>query len=225
MWQIFLAVVMTALPAVPATSPAAMKAEDVVVAVQKHYVATKKMKADFKQKYTNAVFGKYSESYGKVMVKKPGKMRWDYTKPEPKFFISDGTILWVFDQPNKQAFKQSLKDQVLPVAVTFLFGEGDLAKDFSASLDPGKYGGANNYVVKLTPRQPSAQYKHLWLVVDPVDFHVDESIIREASDNVNHFTFYNIRLNDQAKLEDKHFKFVPPAGVKVVEPKNEAGGR
>ena len=44
-------------------------------------------------------------------------MRWNYTSPEKKYFISDGTTLWVYEEVNKQAFQQNLKDQVLPVAV------------------------------------------------------------------------------------------------------------
>ncbi|MBI4510805.1 MAG: outer membrane lipoprotein chaperone LolA [Deltaproteobacteria bacterium] len=216
MWQ-FLLVALSLLPAQAAPS-SAPSATEVLTKVQKYYETTKKLSADFKQTYTNVVFGKSSESHGKVFVKKPGKMRWDYKKPEPKHFISDGTTLWVYEPSNKQAFKQDLKAVVLPVALTFLFGEGDLAKDFTPSLDPGKYGGASDLVLKLVPKKPSAQFKHLWLVVDSKDFYVKESIILEASDNLNRFLFFNIKLNDQVKVEDKHFKFKPPAGVKILEP-------
>ena len=202
-----------AAPASPVQSAA-----QVLAAVQKYYVTTQKLKADFKQRYTNTVFGTSSESLGTVMIKKPGKMRWDYSKPDEKFFISDGELLWVYEKATAQCFKQSLKDQILPVAITFLYGQGDLGRDFNAELDPGKYGSRQDLVLELTPKHPSAQYKHLWLVADPTDFHVKESIVQESSDNVNHFTFTNIRLNDQAKFEDKHFKFVPPKGVKIVEP-------
>src|SRR5262249_53560344 len=116
------------------------------------------------------------------------------------------------------AFEKTLKDEILPVAVTFLYGQGHLRAEFDAELDPGKYGTADDYCVKLTPKKPDAQYKHLWLVGDPADFHVKEAIIQEATDNINHFSFFNFKKNDAAKFEDKHFKFVPPAGVKVIHP-------
>ena len=230
MWQtLFVTVLALAQPKVlkapEARPPAPASADDVVTAVQKYYLGAEKLKADFKQTYTNTVFGKESVSQGKVMVKKPGKMRWDYTRPEKKYFISDGTTLWVYEEAAKQVFKQSLKDQILPVAVTFLYGQGDLKKDFTAALDPGKYGGKGDLVLKLTPRQASAQYKTLWLVVDPADFHVEESVILEASGNVNHFLFYNIKLNEQAKFADKHFNFTPPAGVKVIDPAKDDKGQ
>ena len=203
----------------PIVAPApSTAADEAVKKVQAFYQGTQKLKADFKQTYTNAVFGRTSNSTGKLWVMKPGKMRWDYATPEKKHFISDGATLWIYEPAAKQAGRQDLKDTVLPVAVTFLYGQGELARDFAASLDPGKYGGPKDIVVKLVPRAPTAQYKHLWLVLDPVDHHVKESIILEASDNVNHFKFYGLRQNDKVPVTDKHFKFVVPPGVKVVRP-------
>ncbi len=202
----------------------APSADELVKKVQGYYATTQKLRADFRQEYTNTTFGRTSTSDGLLFIAKPGKMRWDYQTPEKKYFISDGTTLWVYEPASKQAFQQSLKDQILPVAVTFLYGKGDLASEFNAALDPGKYGGKDDLCVKLTPKKPEAQYKSLWLVVDPGDFHVKESVILEASDNLNHFTFNKIALNAQAKVEERLFKFVPPADVKVVKP-DPAGGR
>jgi outer membrane lipoprotein carrier protein len=222
MWQPLIVAAYTLLqPGVAASPQPAKTADQVVAGVQAYYKSATKLDAAFRQTYTNTVFGRSSVSHGKVYVHKPGKMRWDYDRPEKKHIISDGTTLWVYEPANKQAFRQGLQDQVLPVAVTFLYGEGDLKKDFTATLDPGKYGGKTDHVIKLTPRKPSAQYKHLWLVVDSGDFHVKESIILEASDNVNQIRFTNIRLNDRARVADRHFRFTPPKGVKVIDPSTQ----
>ena len=192
-------------------------ADEIIGKVQSFYQDTKKLSADFRQEFTNTTFGKTSNSDGRLYIAKPGKMRWDYAKPEKKYFISDGTTLWVYEEAARQAFEKTLKDEILPVAVTFLYGKGDLRAEFTASLDPGKYGAPDDLVVKLVPKKPEAQYKALWLIVDPTDFHVKESVILEATENLNHFTFLNVKQNAQAKVEDKHFKFVPPSGVKVIK--------
>ncbi len=234
MWSLF-AILLTVSqpaavqPAVPkattpavAKAPAPLKADEVVKKVQKYYNDIKKLQADFRQEYENVTFGKKSTSDGKLYLSKPCKMRWDYVKPEKKFFISDGTTLWIYEEVNKQAYKKDLKNEVLPAAVSFLCGEGSLAEEFDAALDPGKYGGKDDLVLKLTPKQPSAQYKNLWLVVDAADYHVKQSVILEASNNINQFTFANIKLNDKAGgkkgVGDWTFKFTPPEGVKVIEP-------
>jgi chaperone LolA len=222
MWNAIFTFFLTVQPAIAKAPPAAVTAADVVTKVQGYYANAQKLRARFEQRYTNAVTERSSMSEGRMWVVKPGKMRWDYTKPDKKHFISDGKTLWVYEEAEKQAFQQSLEDQVLPVAVTFLYGKGDLAAEFDAALDAGKYGEKGDLVVKLTPKKPEAQYKNLWLVVDPADFHVKQSVILEASDNLNHFFFYDLALNDKANVADKHFAFVPPAGVRIVKPQAAA---
>ena len=79
----------------------------------------------------------------------------------------------------------------MPVAATFLYGKGDLKAEFNAELDKtGKYGEKDDLVLRLSPKQPSAQYKNLYLVVSPKDFHVSQSVIVDSSSNVNHFRFF-----------------------------------
>src|SRR5690606_37541950 len=105
-----------------------------------------------------------------------------------KSFISDGSTLWAVEHDNKQVFKKNLQDDMLPVAISFLYGQGDLARDFDARLDTsGKFGKRTDFVIELTPRKPSAQYKTLHLVVDPGNFRVKQSVVVEASGNINHF--------------------------------------
>jgi hypothetical protein len=79
----------------------------------------------------------------------------------------------------------------MPVAVTFLYGKGDLEAEFNAELDKtGKYGGKGDLVLKMSPKKPSAQYKNLYLVVAPDNFRVKQSVIIDSSGNSNQFEFY-----------------------------------
>jgi outer membrane lipoprotein carrier protein len=158
-----------------------------------------------------------------VWLKKPGKMRWDYqnrrTGEVNKSFISDGSRLWALEHDNKQAFRKDLEDTVLPVAVTFLTGQGELMRDFRPALDrSGTYGAPSDYVLRLVPRRPSAQYKTLWLVVDPEDFRVKQSIVLEASGNTNHFRFFEPDTN--RPVRDSWFEVDPNAlrGYRIIDP-------
>lgn len=191
-------------------SPATRPGPDQVVArVQSFYNDTQQLTALFRQTYTNATFGKTSVSDGKLWIKKPGKMRWDYKGKAGKVkksFISDGTTLWAVEHDNKQVFKKNLQDDMLPVAISFLYGQGDLARDFDARLDTsGKYGKRTDLVLELTPRKPSAQYKTLHLVVDPDNFRVKQSVVTEASGNINHFMFFS--PDTQKPVKDSWFVF------------------
>ena len=59
-------------------------------------------------------------------MKKPGRMRWNYQKPDPKMYLADGDTLWLYEPEDKQAFKQDLKASQLPAALAFLTGKGKL---------------------------------------------------------------------------------------------------
>lgn len=208
----------------PATNPA--NPSDVVDQVQKFYSNIKQVTAMFRQEVTNTTFGSTKQSDGTVWIEKPGKMRWDYLekKDSPagsggspitvvkKSFISDGTQLWVVDHDNKQVVKKNLSQDMLPVAVTFLYGKGDLKRDFNPAIDTSSsYGTKGDVVLKLTPKQPSAQYKALYLVLNPADYHVKESVIVDSSNNTNHFHFY--APDFEKPIKDSWFQF-DPASVK-----------
>jgi outer membrane lipoprotein carrier protein len=185
--------------AVSAPAPAsAVTADAAVQNIQKFYGNVKQVTAQFRQSVKNATFGTSKDSDGKVWLAKPGKMRWDYLEKTTKgattvkkSFISNGKTLYVIEHDNKQVIKKDLKQDLMPVAVSFLYGTGDLAKEFNAQLDTsGSYGTKGDVVLKLTPKTPSAQYKNLYLVADGKDFHVKESVIIDSSNNVNHFRFF-----------------------------------
>jgi outer membrane lipoprotein-sorting protein len=182
----------------PARVAAAPSADEVVGKVQAFYATVNQLSAKFRQEFTNATFGDKKVSDGSLWIMKPGKMRWDYyskarkgqVKVE-KSFISNGSYLYVIEHLNKQVIKKNLEKDLTPVAISFLYGKGDLRADFNAALDSsGTYGGKGDLVLKLTPKQPSAQYKNLFLVVDGGDFRVKQSIIVDSGNNVNHFRFF-----------------------------------
>jgi outer membrane lipoprotein carrier protein len=200
-----------AAPAVPST------AAEVVDKVQQFYAGIKQVTASFRQAVTNNTFGSTKTSDGTVWIMKPGKMRWDYLEKKrgpdskdvvevKKSFISNGAYLYVVEHDNKQVVKKNLQQDLMPVAVSFLYGKGDLKAEFNAELDTtGKYGEKDDIVLRLSPKHPSAQYKNLYLVVSPRDFHVSQSVIIDSSNNVNHFRFFAPEF--EKPIKDSYFEF------------------
>jgi outer membrane lipoprotein carrier protein len=189
-----------------------MSANDVVDQVQGFYAKINQVTAQFRQTVHNSQFGTDKSSDGMVWLEKPGKMRWDYLDKKAsgtqvtKSFISNGTTLFYVEHANKQVTKKSLQNDMMPVAVTFLYGKGNLRTEFDAALDTTSgYGDKGDVVVKLTPKKASAQYKNLFLVVDPTQFRVKESIIVDTSNNVNHFHFY--APDFEKPIKDSWFEF------------------
>jgi outer membrane lipoprotein carrier protein len=200
--------------AAQATAPAApaASASAVVTEVQKFYAGIKQVTATFRQSVTNNTFGSTKTSDGTVWLSKPGKMRWDYLEKKQgktkvkKSFISNGSYLYVVEHDNKQVVKKNLANDLMPVAVTFLYGKGDLQKEFTPEIDKsGKYGAKDDIVLKMTPKQASAQYKNLYLVVAKDNYRVKQSVIVDASNNVNQFMFYSPDF--EKSLKDGIFEF------------------
>jgi len=218
------------LVAAPTAVAATTKsATEVVDEVQKFYANIKQVTALFRQAVTNDTFGSTKTSDGEVYIQKPGKMRWEYKEKKKdkvvvkKSFISNGKNLYVVEHDNLQVVKKNLENDLMPVAVSFLYGKGDLKTEFNAELDKsGKYGGKGELVLKLTPKKPSAQYKNLFLVVSPDNFRVTQSVIIDSSNNVNHFRFYSPNFDKPIKPSWFEFDERSVKNYRIVDADQEA---
>src|SRR5258708_4302948 len=97
-----LAAVIASVPTRRAAS-AETTAEELVQALQRRYDSIKDFSADFVHRYQGGVLRKQISERGHVIIKKPGKMRWDYTAPEKKLFVSDGVRIYSYIPEDKQA--------------------------------------------------------------------------------------------------------------------------
>jgi len=81
-----------------------------------------------------------------LLVKKPGKMRWEYNAPEKKLFVSDGVKIYSYVPEDKQVIVSDVPSgDRLTTPVLFLAGTGNLARDFNPSftdLPPGAAPGS-----------------------------------------------------------------------------------
>jgi outer membrane lipoprotein carrier protein len=208
------------IPARGQTPPAlpTLTADQVVARVQTFYDHTADYDADFTQTYFHRLFQKTQRSYGHVYIKKPGKMRWEYTRPERKLFVSDAGTLWVYEPEAQQAFRQALSDSQLPTAISFLTGGGNLGRDFRSPrlLSSQREGFAEGYVLELRPRQPSPAFEHLLFYVEPTSFMVVRTLVTDAAGNRNRMDFTNVHLNPG--IADARFRFTPPDGTRIIQP-------
>src|SRR5438034_11444168 len=88
--------------AVPRLAAADHTAEELVEALQRRYDSIKDFSADFVHRYQGGALRKQISERGHVLIKKPGKMRWEYTAPEKKLFVSDGVRIYSYIPEDKQ---------------------------------------------------------------------------------------------------------------------------
>jgi outer membrane lipoprotein carrier protein len=188
----------------------------VVDKVQHRYDTATDFRARFTQTLSSAAMGRKTNSAGGVMFKKPGRMRWDYDKPERATYVSDGNTLWLYEPDDAQAFKQSLSASQLPAALAFLTGKGKLATEFDITLvDKSPYAASGEYVLALSPKVAEPQVKSLLFIVDPKTFDVRESVITDGQGNINDLTFADIKTN--TKIPDSEFRWSAPPGTRVID--------
>jgi len=193
-------------------------AATVVARVQKYYDATKDLRAKFDQQLESPSRAP-SQASGEVWLKKPGKMRWDYAKPDKKLMVSDGATMWVYDPDDEQAYKQDLKGNALPAQVSFLLGEGKLDKEFDASLTKIDGLAPGEVALKMVPKVGTTAYRYLVFVVDDKSGQVKKTIIYGQDGSTNKLSFADVQQNKG--VEDGKFKFAPPAGTHILKPPSQ----
>jgi outer membrane lipoprotein carrier protein len=148
-------------------------------------------------------------------VKKPGKMRWEYTAPEKKLFVSDGRKIYSYIPQDKQVVVSTMpQDDQAPTPTLFLTGNGNIARDFSAAFDKVADAPGDSVSLKLTPKKREPEYESLTLVLDPRTLSLRMLITVDTQGGRSAFLFSNLKEN--IGLADNHFVFQMPRNVDVV---------
>ena len=192
--------------------------KEIVNKIQAFYAQASDYQATFVQTTAHKMFsGRLERAYGTVKFKKGGLMRWEYTKPEKKFFIYDGKTLWIYEPEVPQVFSGSADAERLRRALAFLSGDGKILDEYNVkSLNPVKYGYPEGVVLGLTPKDKQSPYKRIELYIDKKDHHVARSVVVDHENNRNRLDFSNPKLGNN--FTDKDFFFSPPKGVPVIDP-------
>ena len=211
----FLAAIVAALLTVPLAA-AEPTAQELAQALQKKIDAIKDFSADFTHAYEGGVLKKKVVERGKLQVKKPGKMRWEYTAPEAKTFVSDGIKIYSYVPADKQVVISPVPpDDEAATPSLFLAGKGSLTRDFIASLAPVPAGmPPGSRALKLVPKTRQRDYDEMVLVVDPATLTFRGLVATDNQGGKSTFSFANLKEN--TGLADKEFAFKIPRGVDVV---------
>jgi outer membrane lipoprotein carrier protein len=193
-------------------SPAAQLAQS----LQHKYDSIKDFSADFVHTYQGGVLRKQVTERGHVLIKKPGKMRWEYVAPEKKLFVSDGVKIYSYVPDDNQVIVGTVPKGDQPGApVLFLAGKGNLMRDFTpADADVPAGFPSSTRAVKLVPKTPQSDYESLLLVVDQPSLALRGLITVDLQGGRSVISFANLKEN--VGPADKTFAFNIPRGADVI---------
>jgi outer membrane lipoprotein carrier protein len=197
-------------------------AAELATALQQKYDSIRDFSTDFVHTYRGGVLRKQLTEKGRLLIKKPGKMRWEYTSPEEKLFVSDGVKIYSYIPQDKQVMVGSVpSDDSAPTPALFLAGKGNLTRDFTPSFgDVPPAAPAGTSALKLVPKTPQPEYDWLILLVEPGTLRLQGLVTTDAQGGTSSFSFENMKEN--VGIADKVFTFSIPRGVDVV---TDAGRR
>lgn len=198
-------------------------ADSNVSQLQSTYRKAQDWQADFVQVTYVDLLKQTVQKKGSLKVKKPGKLRIEYTEEGGRLYVSDGKKLYVYSPDDWQVEVFPKLSKILArEALTFLEGLGEVEKEFSAqSATPKEKGDSmigdkTLFVLKLTPRKKDSSIRQVFLGLDAKkDFLVREMTFFNASGNKTHYVFSDIRIN--SGLKDEIFDFKIPEGITVIK--------
>lgn len=166
--------------------------------------------ARFVQTYRSGLMQREVIESGIVSIKRPGRMRWEYVKPEKKLFIADGKTFYFYVPADKQVIVQESAGQ-RGIPSLLLSGRSGILEEFTVALDQSASGRPR---LKCTPRKPDPEVETVYLEADAGD-RVRSIEVLDPQGNRSRFVFEDIREN--VGLKDGLFNFRVPAGVEVVK--------
>jgi len=186
-------------------------ADGLIQQVQERYNAARTLSVNFIENYSIQGHPRPPEA-GTLTLRKQGKMRWDYTRPAGKLFISDGKNVYLYTARDNRVEKVPLKDtEDMRAPLAFLLGRLDMKKEFGEFQVHAGDGGTWLDASAKSARLP---YEQVQMLVSP-DGEVRELKVMGRDQSQIAYSFSNERLNPQ--VSEALFHFQVPPGAEVVD--------
>lgn len=203
--------------------------------LEARYRAAKTLQATFLERYSENGETVRVES-GKAYFRKPGKMRWEYEKPEQDLFLVDGKTAWFYvpgDHTVTRIPAKQSTDFRTPLAL--LAGEMKVSRVCArvAMSDALKPQADGNAVLRCALRGEPQDKNRLeenpsdsdeaFFEVTPDSGNLARIIVRQPGGIEVEFRFQNWEFNPPISAD--RFRFDPPAGVAIVNGELPAGDK
>jgi len=179
--------------------------------VENRYNHSQSLKLNFSETYEGVRRPVQRES-GILYLLKPSRMRWEYSMPEGKLFISDGKEVYLYTPDDRRAEKSKLKEsEDMRAPLAFLLGKLDFAKEFkSFEMRPE---GTATWIVAL-PKSANLAYTKVEFLATP-EGEIQRVNVTGQDQSKLDFVFSSEQLN--APVAASLFQFHAPPGVQIVE--------
>lgn len=210
---VFLAIAVGLLGPDIQAGQAAPSAAELAARLQKRYESIRDFTADFTQTYRGALIRKPTTERGKMWLKKPNRVRFNYDGPEKKVFASDGAVFKSYYPDGRTGSVYPLpKEDESSTALMFLAGRGNLARDFTPSIAAGAPAG--EWHLGLLPKTKQTDFDTLTLFIDAKTLAL-LGFVTTDTQGTNTIRFSNLKENPG--VADSAFVFEFPKGTVITK--------
>jgi len=192
----------------------------VVAALQSWLDGTRDLECRFEQRLVSGALGSGTVESGTLRILRPGRMRWDYSKPEAKIALVRGNETEVYLPADRQLIRGRM-DREGNLLGALLTGSGRLDDFFRPLLiaTPSR-GGDGAYLLRLEPKiagsggEEGPGFESVTLFLRPPEFGIAAAEVLDAAGNRVAFRFSAIRRN--RGIREGFFQLEPPPGTEIV---------
>ena len=150
------------------------------------------------------------KSEGILQLQQPGKFNWTYETPYAQKIISNGDVLWVFDEDLEQLTIRNIGNALDETPAGIILGINDIAEHFVQMY----MGVTEGYDwIELTPKNIETQYGNIRIGFN--DAQLGMMLIVDNLGQTTRIDFLNVKKN--AELSPSSFEFEIPADVDVID--------
>jgi outer membrane lipoprotein carrier protein len=193
-----------------------LSVEQILENVENRY-RNSKFSADFIQKSTIKAMNITDTATGKVYIKYPGMMRWEYEKPERQIIITDADKLWIYRPEDNQVMTGKAPTFFRDgKGASFLSDIRIVRKKFDISLEANQPAESDLfYHLKLIPREKTLDISEIRLMVSRKTFNVLQVMTLNFYGDETRIDLINFAFD--VDLDDSLFSFTIPKGVDVIQ--------
>jgi outer membrane lipoprotein carrier protein len=163
----------------------------------------------FSQTVTSNDGARQKTSSGQFEFLRPGRFRFDYTKPFEQLIVADGVKVWIYDADLNQASSRKLA-QALGATPAALLTGASLDNDFVLTPQPAK-GGLDWALA--TPKAKDGPFQSMRVGFKGRELQAVEIVDSFGQRSLLQFS----RFEANVVLNAARFNYTPPAGADIVE--------
>ena len=169
----------------------------------------KTAEADFSQTVSDKNGRVTQQASGRMAFARPGKFRWDYSKPYEQVIVGDGVKLWLYDADLEQVTVKTLGDVIAGTPAALLAGDNAIEKYFVLK-NAGEADGLE--WLEATPKNKDTSFERIRM-----GFKGDLLMQMELFDTFGQRTTLKLsRMVRNPAIPPSRFTFSPPKGADII---------